>query len=383
MYKNITAALIILLILFNCCGCWNLVEVNNTAIVAGLGADVLDNGQMHFSVQVETASAAGEGEPVKPENLVLTSTGRTITEAARKITLIMPRTPLWSHASSLVIGEQLANSDLALVIDFLARNRNVRMDSTMLVAKNARPDQVFAVNDPLTGCSARCLENLLSFEEITRGNYTPVNIAEFLFKLATPGVDPVLPMLTVAPLDSGQALHLQGTAIFRERRMVGVLNEIESRGYRWLYPVKNMGGLLVTQMPQNKEMVAFEPVKFTCKQTPRLQSGKIVMDIEIQALLNFYEQQGTSKLVGMHQRQDLEIAAAREIKQEVRSCINKAQSLNSDILGWGRTVYRHHPAQWEKLQSDWDELYPQIKANIRVSCKVDRTYLSTKSFEFR
>lgn len=367
----------------NCCGCWNLTEVNNTAIVAGLGADVLDDGQMHFSVQVEPASAAAEGEPVKPKNTVLTSTGRTITEAARNITLIMPRVPLWPHASSLVIGEQLARSDLARIADFLARNRNVRMDSTMLVAKNARPDQVFSVNDPLTGCSARCLEDLLDFEETTRGSYVSVTIAEFLFKLATPGVDPVLPMLATATSKSGPILKLQGTALFRERHMVGALNERESRGFRWLCPVKNRGGLLVTSMPQGKGRVAFEPIKFSCKQLPRSQNGLVVMDIEINAILNFYEQQGDNKLIGLYQRRDLEIAAAREIRKEVRACIDKAQTLNSDILGWGRIIYRHHPVQWEKMQGNWEQLYPQVKANIRVNCRVDKTYLSASSFKFR
>ncbi len=383
MYRHIIAVLLILILTMICGGCWNLVEVNDTAIVAGMGVDVLDDEQIHLSVQVETASTIAEGEPLKPETVVLTGTGRTITEAARNITLIMPRIPLWSHAGSLVIGEQLARSDLARIIDFFARNRNVRMDSTMLVAKNARPDQVFSAQNPLTGCSARRLEDMLAFAEINRGNYVSVSIAEFIFKLSTPGIDPTLPMLTTVVSDSGPILKLHETAVFRERRMVGVLNERESRGFRWLYPVKNVGGLLVVDMPQGKGRVAFEPAKFTCRQTPRFQNGRVVMNIEINAMLNFYEQQGDNKLIGLYQRQDLEIAAAREIRKEVRACIDKAQSLNSDIMGWGQMVYRHHPSQWEKIQGNWGQLYPQVKADIKVTCRVDRTNLSAHSFEFR
>lgn len=382
MFKQAITALVIIFAVLNCCGCWNMVEVNNTALVAGLGLDILNDGQMHFSVQLEEAFNPGEGEPVKAENVVLTSRGQTLTEAARNITLIMPRFPLWSHASSLIIGEKLARDDLARAADFVVRNRNIRMDSTMLVAKNARPDQVFAVNDPLTGCSARCLEDLLAFAETTRGSYVAVSVAEFMFKLATPGIDPVLPMLTVTT-ESGQALQLADTAVFRERRMVGVLNAKESRGYRWLNPVRNMGGLLVTLMPSEQAKVSFEPVKFTCRQIPRLQNRQVVMDIEIKALLNFYEQQGTQPLVGLRHKEDLEEAAAREIKQEVEACIAKAQVLGSDVLGWGQAVYRHHPQQWESLKSEWYQIYPQVQANIKVNCRVDRTYLSSKSFEFK
>ena len=382
MVKRLTAIIIIFAILVSCCGCWNLVEINNTAIVAGLGADLQENGQMHFAVQLETASTKKEGG-VKIKNLVLTSDGRTITEAARNITLYLPRIPLWPHASTLVIGENLARNDMALIADFFMRNRNVRMDSDMLIAHNLPLEELFSVNDPLTGCSLRCMEQLLRFQETSLGIYVPVSIAEFFFKLATPGVDPVLPIVTVTAIDGGQDLKLQGTAVFRDRRMVGFLNEKESRGYRWLNPGKKMGGLLGVEMPGGKGRVVFEVVNFKTKQTPRLQDGSLVMDIQIETAVNFYEQTGTAELVGIEQRSNLESVAARQIKQEIQACIDKSQSLNSDILGWGRTLYRHYPAEWEKLQYHWSELYPQTRANIKVNCLVDRTYIGTRSFEFK
>ncbi|HHV16839.1 MAG TPA: Ger(x)C family spore germination protein [Gelria sp.] len=382
MAKRVTAVILLITMVMSCCGCWNLVEIDRTAIVAGLGVDLLEDDQMHFAVQLETATT-GEEESVKPKNTVLVSNGQTMTEAARNITLRLPRIPLWPHASSLVIGENLARHDLALIADFFMRNRNVRMDSDMLVASNLPLEELFSVNDPLTGCSLRCMEQLLRFQESSLGIYVPVSIAEFFFKLATPGVDPVLPVLTVASIDGEQDLKLQGTAVFKDRRLVGYLNEKESRGYRWLNPGKNMGGLLGVEMPEGKGRVVFEVINFKTKQTPRLQDGLLVMDIEIQAEVNFFEQTGTAKLVGIEQKESLEIAAARQIKQEVQACITKSQELTSDVLGWGRTLYRHYPAEWEELQDHWQELYPETKANIRVNCRVDRTYMGTRSFEFK
>ncbi len=357
-------------------------EINNTAIVTALGADLLENGQMHFAVQLESASTKKEGA-IKTKNLVLTSDGRTITEAARKTTLYLPRIPLWPHASSLIIGENLACNDMALIADFFMRNRNVRMDSDMLIADNLSLEELFSVNDPLTGCSLRCIEQLLRFQETSLGHYVPVSIAEFFLKLATPGVDPVLPIVTVTSINGEQDLKLQGMAVFKDRRMVGYLNENESRGYRWLNPGKNMGGLLGVEMPEGEGRVVFEVVNFKAKQTPRLQDGSLVMDIQIQAAINFYEQTGTAQLVGLEQKQNLEIAAARQIKQQVQACIDKSQSFNSDILGWGRTLYRYYPEEWEKLQNNWKEVYPQTRANIKVNCLVDRTYIGTRSFEFK
>ena len=104
MAKRVTAVILLITMVMSCCGCWNLVEIDRTAIVAGLGVDLLEDDQMHFAVQLETATT-GEEESVKPKNTVLVSNGQTMTEAARNITLRLPRIPLWPHASSLVIGK--------------------------------------------------------------------------------------------------------------------------------------------------------------------------------------------------------------------------------------------------------------------------------------
>lgn len=382
MYKPLWV--IVIALMFGCGGCWNLVEVNNTALVAGLGADYLDNEQIEFTIQVLQPGAPEESGPVQQKSMVLSASGQTVTEAARRITLYLPRTPLWAHASSMIIGENLASHDLALIADFLFRNRHVREDTALLIAKDSGPKEIFALNDPVIGCSARCLDQLLRLQEWQHGTYVPVTLADFLLKLATPGVDPVLPMVRKTQVAGQKTFGLYEMAVFKERRMAGILNQVESQGYRWLNPGRAMGGVLVIDSPAgNGEKVVFEVVNFKHKQIPRFKNEKIEIDIEVEVALNFYEQQGTMPLVGLKQKPQLEAEAARQIRQEIRSCIEKAQNLNSDILGWGQCIHRNYPEDWKILESDWYEVYPAVKSNIQVKCRVDRTYLTTKSFQFR
>lgn len=385
MYKKAAAVFIMLALTLTACGCWNLMEVKDTAIATGVGVDLLEDGRLHFVSQYEIGILTGDsGEPVKPKNIVIAANGSTVTQAARNTILFLARVPLWAHASCILIGENLAQSDLVLIADFFIRNRNFREDCPMFVAHNASIEELFGAINPLTGESARDLEELMRNQELLLGNNVSVGMDEFLAKLANPGIDPVLPMLTVAKMGNSPVIKLQGMAVFKERRMVGSLNQTESRGYRWLNPAKNMGGELIALTSDGKTIVNFAVVNFKAKQKPRWQNGEIIMDIEVQAALNFYEQLGTEQLVGkVEQKQKLEKAAAQQIKQEIQACIKKAQNLNSDILGWGQSVYRYYPAVWDTIQSDWEELYPQVRSNIKVECLVDRTYITTRSFQFR
>ncbi|MGI5911272.1 MAG: Ger(x)C family spore germination protein [Syntrophomonadaceae bacterium] len=381
MYKYLVLPLI-LVTLFTNCGCWNRLEVEKAVVVSGLGVQLLEDGNMRYALRVEMPRISPEGQFMPPQGIVITATGKNMTHAARNLSLFLPHIPLWSHASSLVLGENLARSDLSHITDVFIRNRNVRMDTDIFITHKVTPYELYSIVDPLTGTSARNLPDLVRDQEFILGQYVPTTLFQMLYKLATPGVDLVVPMLTAATSGNNKTIQLAGLAVFKGPRMVGSLNEMESRGYRWLNPDKNVGGMVAVDMPAGQGRVNFEVVTFYAKQSPRLKDGRLIMDIKVQAYLNFFEQQGTADLVGLYQRRQLEAAAAQQIEKEIWSCIKKSQRLNSDILGWGLNISKYLPAEWKNIQNKWEELYSQTAACINVNCQVDRIYTSTNSFKF-
>ncbi|NLU47411.1 MAG: Ger(x)C family spore germination protein [Syntrophomonadaceae bacterium] len=297
-------------------------------------------------------------------------TGKTPTQAARDIILTIPRMPLWSHSDVFVLGETLSRTDLAYMADFLARNRNIRKDALIMLAYQATPYEVFLAESPMA-LSSRGLVDLLRIQEERFGIYTPVSCNEFLAKLAEPGVDPVIPQVTVAYRDDRPLITLDGMAVFRQNRLVGSLNELESRGYRWLNSNKKMGGLLVLDNPlPGLNYVTLEVNRFSSYTRPRLEGNSLIMDIEVKALLNLYDQGGLIDVQSVENIEELEILAAREIERQVRACINKAQQLNGDILGWGQKVYRYYPQVWTTLENSWYEIFPQVSARVNVQTEI-------------
>lgn len=380
--KRLSIVIIFILPLFTS-GCWNLLEINDAVVDLGLGVDLLDNGQIEVSTQLAKSVDPQQSVPGQPEFVVKAASGRTITSAARNINLSLPRMPLWAHSGIQVIGEKIARQDMALIMDMLFRNRNVRHNCTMFIAANTTPREVFAVASPLVNYSSRGLEKAIGFQEEQLGIYVPITQTEFFSDLVTPGIEPVVPRVVISEKSGEKQLLIDGSAVFKGKHMIGSLNEKESRGYRWLKSKIKRGGIIVVDFPlESGRILMFEVLSFGSKSRPLLEGNKMKMKLEIEAKINFYEENGIANLLTEKNQGTLEKLAADKIEEEVKACITKAQELNSDILGWGRTLARYQPDLWKELKPGWNELFPLIDYDIQVKTQLKGSNMRIQVFDF-
>jgi spore germination protein KC len=386
-----TGCLLALLLssMFLTSGCWDKLEVNEAAEVEGVAFD-LSGGQPSFSVQLASPSSSNPSGAPSTEPLNVTETGRTFTEAARNVVLSLPRLPLWAHAAVLIWGNDLASTDMAQAIDFIARNRNFRKSALVFVSKGATGWECLDAQVPLEANSSSALKKLITIEEQQLGIYTPVTLDDFLKYLATPGIEPVAPQISIREVGGKKQLRLDGTAVFRDRKLVGSLNEMESRGFRFLSPQRIRGGLIIIpspldqDSPGNDKMISIELTRSQAIVSPEIEDNGIIrMKIDIQAEGNFYEQTFVGDVLTLDNIDKMQTLVDDNISSEIKACIMKAQDLDSDIFGWGQSIYRHDPAIWEQVQNDWPVIFPAVQADITVNFQLRRTYLLDHSFEFK
>lgn len=382
--KRLSVGLAVFLLLTGC-GC-QMVEVNDTAVVTGIAID-WKNHEFLVTAQIaepQTQEQAGSQEG--PPFVIVSESGQSISEAARRIMLTLPKLPLWFNASTLVLGEELAWHGLTPMTDFLARNRNLRKN-TLIVLSRGVPDSsdILKVHTPLEPHSGTAIRRILEIQERQTGLYVPVTLAEFLRKLSTPGVDPTMPQVRIKEERGKRLLTIDGTAVFRGPLLVGELNEPESRGFRFLSPDRIRGGLVVIPSPgDSSRKVTIELITSLAVAKPVWdEEGNLRMQIKVQAEGNFYEQTSREQLLTLPVFAQLEQLTAQEMKQEMEQALHKAQSLQADIFGWGRLVESHHPQAWKELQADWPQVFSQLDADISVDFKLRRTYLTDRSFIFR
>jgi spore germination protein KC len=106
------------------------------------------------------------------------------------------------------------------------------------------------------------------------------------------------------------------------------------------------------------------------------------MKIEIECELQYLESLGDYDVYLPAHKESLEKLAEARIKQQVLSCIKRAQQLNSDILGWGLTTARYKPEWWGDMAAQWDQLFPYLSSQIVVTCTLCSDGLSRDTFRF-
>jgi spore germination protein KC len=237
-----------------------------------------------------------------------------------------------------------------------------------------RPYEIFNGECPFALCTSRGIINILRTQEKQFGVYVPVTASEFINKLLSYGIDPVVPQVTTMNKDDKEMLTIDGMAVFRQNRMVGFLNELECRGYRWLSPSSKKGGLVVLNAPwPHVDYMSLEVSEFNSRTRPRIVDGQLSMDVQIEVIVSLV---GIGGVVNVLENEDMiEDLAAQEIERQIYACIAKAQQLNSDILGWGQKVQRYEPEFWETLEPDWYDVYPHIEAQVNVQANLRGQYL--------
>jgi len=380
MKRLAAAALLILILLQPGCGS---IEINQASVPIGMALDY-QAGQIHLAVQMANPTSPEQSSGQGPRFFILTSTGRTMIEATRNIMLSFPRRPLWSQAGLYIFGEDFARSDMDMFADGVTRSRFIRKNIPIVVAHGATAEEVINVKPLIEPYTSTAIRDLLQTQESQLGIYTPVTMIEFVDRLSAPGVEPVLPMITIDRSSEKEKLLLDGMAVFKDRKMIGSLNEPESRGYRLLSPKMIQGGLFLIRSPQDENgWITLELSRSQAKITPLLEGSQITMQIELKAEGNFYEQTGTGELFSLPMFTQLNALASQELEQEIRQCIGQAQTLNSDFLGWGQIIQASHPQQWKELEPVWDQVFPNIQADVKVDFHIRRSYLTDTSFTFR
>lgn len=380
MKKTVMLTLLAFSLSLTGCG---VTEINKASIPLGFGTDYKDN-RIIFTSQLANPSSPEQSAGQGPQFTVVSADGATISEAARKISLSTSQTPLWSHSSLLLFSESFARHDMALFMDFVARNRFVRKNIPVVITRNTSPEEVFNVKPLVSPYTATVIRDILQTQEAQIGIYTSLTLLELIDRFAVPGIEPAVPMISIDKSRQPQKLKLDGMAVFKGRKMVGILNENESRGYRFMRPKMVQGGLFTIPSPvEPKSKVTLELSRSQTTVAPIIQGNNIKMQINIKAEGNFYEQSGSGNLFTPQVFKQLEQTANREIANQINQCINKAQALDSDIFGWGKMVHSSDPQLWKQISSQWDEIFPTIEPEIRVKYEIRRSYLTDKSFVFR
>ena len=70
---------------------------------------------------------------------------------------------------------------------------------------------------------------------------------------------------------------------------------------------------------------------------------------------------------------------AQVIKNDIKSSINKAQKLQTDIFGFGNAFYRLKYDVWKEMEESWPQIFATLPVDIEVKAVVKRMGMINKN----
>ncbi|AHC17984.1 MULTISPECIES: Ger(x)C family spore germination protein [Paenibacillus] len=395
MKRKIAILCLILALVLLLTGCWNRRELNELAIAVGMGIDKQGD-QFRVSLQVvdpgkaSAKKGAGGGAPAT----LYTEEADTIFEAIRKITTISPRRMYFSHLRICVIGESMATEGMAKSLDLLSRYHQFRTDFYIVVSKGTSAEDTLKIMTPLDPIPAN---DLFSSLETSQKNWSPsttVTLDELVSALTSEGMQPVLTGLRiVGNKETGETsgnvqeiapsarLQYSGLAVFRKDRLIGWLNETESRGYNFIRgKVQSSVGFVAC--PRGGKVVS-EIIRTQTTIKGNVYRGEPQVNIKMQVEANVGEVECNDlDLTQVGTIYDIEKKEEEKIEEIMKMAVRKAQkSYKADIFGFGEAIHRADPRTWKSIKKNWDyEHFAELPVNIKVNFKIRRLGTIGSSF---
>ncbi|MBP1155812.1 MULTISPECIES: Ger(x)C family spore germination protein [unclassified Paenibacillus] len=378
-------------------GCWNRTELNELSIAVAMGLDISEAGQYLVTVQlvnpkdIASKSGGAGGSPVS----TFRSQGRSVFEAIRRMTTKLNRKIYLAHLRMLVIGEDLARKGIADPIDFLSRDHELRTDFYVVIAKQAKAGDILDILTPQERIPANKMYGSLEMSEKAWAATGKMTLDMLISDLQSEGKSPVLTgMFMVGPHSKGQKmdnlqsstvatlLQYDGIAVFKSDKLIGWLNENDSKGYNFIQgKVKSTVGV---QKCLGGE-VAVELIRTKTKIKGHLTSdGEPEVSIEVYAEGNVGDVTCDINMLDPSSIQQIEQISAQTIKASIQDAVRNTQRrYKTDIFGFGEALRRAYPKHWKQWKQNWDDTFVNLKVQVTVDVDIRRTGTINQSVKSR
>jgi spore germination protein KC len=174
---------------------------------------------------------------------------------------------------------------------------------------------------------------------------------------------------------SGETQAVNGIAVFKGDKLVGWMDEVETRGLLWLRnEIKT--GVITIKIPEEKGggNISMEIVRGETSIVPILKQRELKLDVDVVTELSVIENDSKLNLMETKVTEEIQTYAEEEVSKRIEMIVEKAQKeYRSDIFGFGQSVYKKYPKEWNThYKENWENEFAQTKVKIHSKAFVRR-----------
>lgn len=360
--------------------CIGAMELNEYGIVTMVGHDKIDD---EILLTMEIVNPVGKKEIMNPEKAIITQTkGSTIFEAIRNITLFFDRKLYFPHTKVFVFCDEVAKDGISKYLDFWQRDYEIRLNSYVLVCIEGNASELFGTPPASEDLLGDYVEYLINNTKYS-GKSLKVNLRELAKQYYSEGSNVYVTGVIKKEAKTstpGFRLNVEGMAVFIKDKLAGYLDGEETKGYNI---IKNniKSALIVVPSGYDLRFYTIKTLNSKAKSSVKLKEEKceINIDVKMETLMN--EIMTDERLRDVKVIDKIEKATEEVVKSNLESLIERAQNeFKADIFHFNEYVYRNDYENWNKVKSNWDEVFCNASVKVNVDVDVNRDALLEESF---
>lgn len=350
------------------------------ALVMGTGIDYTEDDLIEITTQLllpvekgVTGEGGGNGEDAV---WVAQSTGHTIFDAVRNYITKTGRRLFFQYNEILVISDEVAEDDMEIVLDFFERDHEIRLNQFILITEDNAADILEATHEQ-EQVPAEAIVDMVQGQNFL-GKGGEVTLFDFTGDIQSNGTSPHAPKIIIEEEEDGEEiLKIEGIAVFDHfDKLAGFLEPDQARGLNWVAGNLDTTVLVVNEEGDSEKIDgkhSIEVIQIDSSIDPEFENNSPEITVTVNIQGNVGEKQSKTEIPIEDQKKALERQSATVIENEIKSAFEKSQELNADIFGFGDALYNHYPHQWQEIEDEWPEIYPELTINIDVEANVRRT----------
>lgn len=374
-----------LFILFFISGCWNYNELNDYAVATGMAIDYTNNQYLVSFLISNSKKKDSSANNAQYQSVLFSGEGETIYEAWKNVGLISPKQIYIGHLNSIVISEEVAKQGLYDCLEFLLEDPLSKKNFDIVLAKGSTAKDVLKITTPMTDFSSQTIsENIKSTNKL-QGRVVEKSFNDIIYELINDGIDTSINgFVIVGDVKEGESLEnlettepiayikIDNLGIFKDDKLVAWADKDQSRG---INIINNdvIELYLITKCGDGK--VGVKTQKLNTK--TNVSKNKIEIDTTGIALIN--EVTCDIDLEDPENIEKLEKDFNKQIKDYIEKGFTFAQSYNSDIFGFGHSLYHNNVKEYKSI--DWYSVYKKIKPEITVDITIKSSGALQQSIE--
>lgn len=347
----------------------NYRPVEDLALIQTIGVDRAPEG---VCLSAATGKACENEAPKR-----MTQSGVSMLAALDQLQDRTPSAELfYAQTSYLLLGEEAAAAGgLAPLLDFIARDPDMRLSAPLFIVRGGTAQQaVMETGDD----KADVTEALAALEKDialdgTSHAYSCTDIARALAGSGCAAVGAVACVRTPESEGGKLALAPAGYAIFRGGDYLGCIAPETARGASMLLGVVTNGDIAVRDGDGSTVMLTLDTCRAAIR--PVWDGGTLArVDVTLRLRAGISELRTPRRITAQAYQDELNAALAALVTGWAEDVIAASQALGADFLGVGQALAIGGGRRWAAIRDDWPAVWQAVPVRVTVSADVGRTF---------